>query len=209
LLAATLAVLFGLLGLRAAAAQSRMHTVLRILLDGKPVDAAAGVTVSRGAIVEHMLRHGEVIPDGTRIDIPPHVIVVISSTGQKSTVTLEPGASVTFVSTGSGELVSSNGGKSIFSIVPNTLDFFRVQSSEVLTASVHGTVFSIDATTSGVTFTCARGEVNITKTGYLLIGAKRLKTSLIDVISAAQQPQVTYHPSSTWYFCEICQLWRG
>jgi hypothetical protein len=186
--------------------QPRTHIVLRILLDGKSVESAAGVTVSRRSISAHDLRRGEIIADGTRIDVPAHLVVIIVSSGGKSTTTLEPGASVTFVSTSSGELVSSNAGKSIFDVVPNTLDFFRVQSGEALTASVHGTMFLIDATAGSVTFTCTRGEVNITKTGYLLIGVKRLKASLIDVISAANNPQATYHPSSTWYLARFANF---
>ena len=62
------------------------------------------------------------------------LVVVIVSSGEKSTVTLEPGSTVTFVSTGTGELVASNGGKSIFSVVPKALDFFRVQSGEALSS---------------------------------------------------------------------------
>ncbi|MBV8530974.1 MAG: tetratricopeptide repeat protein, partial [Candidatus Eremiobacteraeota bacterium] len=175
----------------------REHVVQQILLDGRPVQSTAGVTVTRGGITERTLRRGERIRDGTRIDVPAHVVIVITSTGAKSTTTLEPGASVTFVSTGSGELLSSNGGRALFSVVPKTLDFFRVQSGEALTASVHGTAFSVE-TGAAVTFDCREGEVNITKMGYVLIGQRRLQTSLIDVISAAATPQVTYRPSINW-----------
>src|SRR5271156_2997474 len=191
----------------AAAAVGRAHTVEQILRDGKPVASASDVTVTpRGGKAETAIRLGETIDDGTRIDVPAHVVLVVVSSGAKSTITLEPGSSVTFVSTGSGELVSSNGGHAIFSVVPNSLDFFRVQSGEALNASVHGTVFSIDTDGGSVTFSCSRGEVNIAKTGYLLIGDKRLKASLIDVISAAQTPQATYQPSSTWYLAKFADF---
>ncbi len=178
--------------------ETRVHLVQQILVDAKQVQSAADVTLIRGSTVSHGLRRGETLFDGTRIDVPSHVLVVIVSSGGKSTTTLEPGASVTFVTTGSGELVTSNAGTSLFNIVPKTLDFFRVQSSEVLTASVHGTEFSIDTAPEAVTFNCTKGEVHITKTGYLLIGHRRLQTSLIDVISAAAAPQITYHPRPNW-----------
>ena len=175
-----------------------MHVVQQILVDAKRVQSAAGVTLIRGSTVSHGLRRGETIFDGTRIDVPSHVVVVITSSGGKSTTTLEPGASVTFVTTGSGELVTSNGGTSLFNIVPKTLDFYRVQSSEVLTASVHGTEFSVDTAPAAVTFHCTKGEVHITKAGYVVIGQRRLQTSLIDVIAAAATSQITYHPRPNW-----------
>jgi hypothetical protein len=103
--------------------------VERILLDGRSVESTGEVSVtSRNGAVEHGLQRGEAISDGTRIDVPAHLVVVIVSTGAKSETTLEPGSSVTFVSTGSGELISSHGGKATFSIVPGALDFFRVRS---------------------------------------------------------------------------------
>ena len=105
---------------------------------------------------------------------------------------------MTFVSTGQGELVSSNRGTATFSIVPKSLDFFRVRSGEALTASVHGTVFSVGASGRGVSFYCTRGAVNITRTGYLQIGFKKQSASLIDVIAAAKSARVTYRPSSDW-----------
>ena len=147
------------LSLPGAAALARTHAVTDIRLDGRPVASAAGVIVTpRGAKAEATIKLREVIADGTRIDVPAHVTVTIVSSGAKSTITLEPGSSVTFLSTGSGELVSSNGGKATFDIVPGALDFFRVQSGQALTAAVHGTVFSIDAAANNVTFTCTRGD---------------------------------------------------
>ena len=162
------------LPLQAAAAHApRVHVVQRLLLDKKPVQSATGVTLTLGAAVRHILQVGEIIADGTRIDVPPHLVVTIVSSGNRSITTLDPGASVTFVSTGSGELLSSNKGTSRFSVVPHTLDFFRVQSGEALTASVHGTEFSVDVAGHSVTYDCTRGEVNVTKTGYLVIGQRR------------------------------------
>ncbi|HLX25598.1 MAG TPA: hypothetical protein VKR05_01290, partial [Candidatus Cybelea sp.] len=88
----------------------RSHTVREILVDGRAVATVTGVTLTRGTLTAHTLQRGERIADGTRIDVPAHVAIVVVSTGEKSTTTLQPGASVTFVSTGSGELVSSNRG---------------------------------------------------------------------------------------------------
>ena len=179
-----------------AEAATPVRLVKSISFNGQGVDSAS-VTVKRGSVVEHSIRRGEPIADGTRIDVPANTIVVLERAG-KSTVTLEAGASVTFVSTGTGETISNNGGKSLFSVIPGALDFFRVQSGESLTASVHGTDFWVDNETTGVTFKCDRGEVNIEKTGYLQVGDRRLRTSLIDVISAERTSQATYNPTTDW-----------
>lgn len=175
----------------------RSHVVQKILLDDKPAQSA-DVTVIRGSTVTHVLHVGDVVADRTRIDVPANVVVVLTSTGGKSTVTLERGASVTFVSTGTGELISSNAGTTLFSVVPKALDFFRVQSGESLTASVHGTEFSVDVDAGSVSYTCTQGEVNITKIGYIVVAQRRLQTSLVDVISAQSNTKATYHPSVDW-----------
>lgn len=112
-LAGALAGLAALAPLPSAAHPPRAHAVTRILVERRPVSSVAGVTVTRGGAVAHSLRLGETIEDGTRISVPARVVVTVTSTGEKSTVTLEPGASVTFVSTGAGELVTSNAGASI------------------------------------------------------------------------------------------------
>ena len=177
---------------------ARTHVVHEITDNGRAVGAAAGVTVTRRGTVEHGIRRGETILDGSRIDVPAGVVVVIESSGAKSRVTLEPGASVTLISTGGGELLEASAGQSLFTVVPNSLDFFRVQSGEALTASVHGTEFSAEVTGGNVSYTCTRGEVNITKNGYLVIGEKRLPAWLLDVISAATRSRVTYHASPSW-----------
>ena len=188
-----------------AAQSARVHLVNRIFLDDKSVQSAP-VTVIRGSTVAHVLHVGDVVVDRTRIDVPSNVVVVFKSMGEKSTITLERGASVTFVSTGKGELVSSNAGTTLFSVMPKALDFFRVQSGESLTASVHGTDFSIERTSKTVSFNCTLGEVSITKTGYILIGQRRLQTSLIDIISAAATPQLTYHPRPNWTLAEFANF---
>ncbi len=186
------------------AAPARAHVVKAIQRDGADVASADGVTVTFAAgKVEHAIRRDEAIPDGTRVDVPAGIVVVIESTGAKSSATLEPGASVTFISTGSGEFVASNGGKTIFSIVPKSLDFFRVQSGEAITAGVHGTIFSLDRSDGAVTVACTRGAVDIAKTGYLQIGAKTTKVSLIDAISPDGQPEATYHPTKDWYLARF------
>ena len=188
-----------------AAQTPRAHTVQDILRDGKSVASADGVKVTTPAgSVETSIRRDEPIADGTRIDVPAGIEVVVVSTGGKSTATLKPGSSVTFVTTGSGELVSSNGGKAIFNIVPKSLDFFRVRSGESIMAGVHGTVFWIDSealdpSAPTVAVDCTRGAVDVTKTGYLQIGAQTRVVSLIDTISAdGGRTEVTYHPTKNW-----------
>ena len=204
----TIAGLAALAPLPSEAHRPRLHAVARIFVEGRPVSSVIGVTVTRGTAVAHSLRLGETIADGTRISVPARVLVIVTSTGVKSTVTLELGSSVTFVSTGGGELVTSDAGASIFTVLPRSLDFFRVQSGESLTASVHGTIFSVDTAGGSVTFTCKRGALNITKSGYLAIGDRRLKTSLIDVISAASESRVTYHPGANWTLAQFSTLRR-
>jgi tetratricopeptide (TPR) repeat protein len=190
-----------------AAAPVRVHTVQRIEVDGKVVPSTGGVTMTLGGSVEQTAREGETILDGTRVDVvQAGVVLTIESTGEISVATLVPGSSVTFNSTGRGELVTSNAGKTTFSIVPKMLDFFRVQSGNAINAAVHGTVFSVDTAASGVTFDCTRGVVNITKNGYLWIGQGRVKATLIDVIAAASRPAVTYHPTSVWYFARFANF---
>jgi tetratricopeptide (TPR) repeat protein len=190
-----------------AGPEPRGHTVKQILRDGQQVASADGVAVTPpGGKPEATIRQGESIVDGTRVDVPAHLVVVIVSTGAKSTITLNPGSSLTFISTGSGEYVSSNGGHVGFSVVPGSLDFFHVQSGESLNASVHGTEFSIDADQGNVTFDCTRGEVGIQKTGYLLVGEKSIDVTLSDVISAVHVPSVTYQPQPTWYFAKFANF---
>ncbi len=187
------------MGLQASgAAQARFHTVRQLRMGDRELRSASDVTIARGGTVAHAIRVHERIDDGTRIDVTGNLTVVVVSSDNKSTITLEPGSSVTFVSTGKGELIAANGGTSQYFVEPHSLDFFRVQSSEVLTASVRGTQFSVAASGGSVTYICRSGEVNIVKAGYLIIGTKRLKTSLIDVLSSTRSPQLTYHPSLTW-----------
>jgi tetratricopeptide (TPR) repeat protein len=183
--------------LAANAQTSRTHTVKQILLDGKDATSAGATVTPRTGSPQPTIHRGETIADGTRVDVPAHVVVVIVSTGGASTARLEPGSSITFVSTDKGELLRSNRGKTFFDVVHKTLDFFRVQYGDKIVAGVNGTAFSIDATNTTVTFTCTSDEVSITKTGYLVIGAERKKVSLVDTISAGQPP-VTYQPTQTW-----------
>lgn len=113
----------------------RIHTVKQLLIDGKDVASATGVTIAlKTGVVEHMIRRGEAIADGTKVDVPQHLVVVIVSSGAKSTATLEPGSSLTFVLTGKGELVRINAGKVYFDVVDYALDFFRVQYASQLAA---------------------------------------------------------------------------
>ena len=196
-----------LLATFSSSAANRVHTVGQILRDGKAVDSADGVTVTPAAgPAQHVVRRGETIADGTRVDVPAHVVVVIVSTGGASTARLEPGASLTFVSTGRGEVVRSNAGQMLFDVVHNALDFYRVQYGDQISAGVSGTAFSVVASGKTVTFTCTRDQISITKTGYLVVGAEHTKVSLIDVISAANKRQVTYQPSATWYFASFANF---
>ena len=177
---------------------TRSHTVRQILLDGRDVAFATGVTVkAKGAPAQTTIRRNEPIADGTRVDVPAHVVVVIASTGNKSRATLEPGASITFVSTDKGEILRSNAGKTLFDVVHNSLDFFRVQYGDQITAGVSGTAFSIDARGTTVIVACTSDQVSVAKTGYLQIGTQRKKVTLFDTIVAGQKP-VSYHPSQTW-----------
>ncbi len=181
-----------------AAAQTREHTVREILLDGKSVEWVNGATVSRRAMVEHAVRRGEPIPDGTRVDVPAHVELIITSTGGKSAVTLPPGSSVTFITTDQGEWDSVNAGDPIFSDVPGALDYFHVQAGRDIDAAAAGTTFSVAVGYGSVTVHCTQGELSVQKTGYLRVGLRRYKASLIDTLSPARGA-VTYHPSETWY----------
>jgi tetratricopeptide (TPR) repeat protein len=184
--------------LTANAQAARTHTVSRILLDGKQVSSAAGVTVTpRSGPAGKSLRLQERIADGTRVDVPAHVVVVIVSTGALSTARLEPGASVTFVSTGKGEQVRTNAGQVFFDVVHDALDFFRVQYGNQIVAGVDGTAFSVIAGSKAVTFACRRDAISITKTGFLVIAAQRKKVSLVDTLSA-KQPPLTYAPAPNW-----------
>ena len=172
---------------------ARTHTVKQVLVRGADVASAQGVTVTlRDGSVTHTLQRGETIADGTRVDVPDGVVAVIVSTGEKSTVTLEPGSGVTFVSTGQGELVRANHGKALFEVVHNSLDFFRVQYGAQITAGVSGTSFSIDGAKDSVGFACTTDEVTLTRNGHILVGAAREAISLADVISAKGTNSVTY-----------------
>ncbi len=180
-------------------AASVTNIVARVLWDGEPRAAAAGVSVEFGSNTTSGIKVGESLADGTRIVTPPHVTIDIKRSDGKADVLVYPGTYITLVTTSSsGQDIRQDGGSTVFSIVVHALDFYRVTFRK-FTASAHGTVFSLHATKSHVTFTCTRGEVNVTKTGYVLIGARRLKASLIDVISAAKRRQVSYPTSSRWY----------
>jgi hypothetical protein len=118
------------------AAPARVHVINRILHDGKPVPSASSVTLALASgKVMRGVHVGETIIDGTRIDVPRHLIVIIVSSGGKSTTTMEPGSSVTFVSTGRGELAVVNRGKADFKVVPGSLAFFHVRYGYAFTAS--------------------------------------------------------------------------
>jgi hypothetical protein len=185
--------------LSAAAVTVRVHSVQQIRQDGRQVSTVSAVTVtSADGKVESTIRQGETIPDGTRIEVPAHIIVVVVSTGGKITTTLEPGSSVTFISTGQGELIASNRRKAIFSVLPRSLDFFRVRSGESITASVHGTVFWVASAAHEVSFDCKSGEVNVTRTGHILIGLARKPITLTDVLSARGKNRASYSAGSTY-----------
>ena len=62
---------FTILSTNVTQAYSVRSHVVRLTLGGKDVGSVAGVTVTRGATVEHTLRVGETIADGTRVDLRP------------------------------------------------------------------------------------------------------------------------------------------
>jgi len=60
---------------------SRTHTVKRILLDGKDVASADYVIVTpTSANAQTTIHRGETIADGTRIEVPEHVVVARTPT---------------------------------------------------------------------------------------------------------------------------------
>ena len=191
-------------GIRDACAAERGHTVRDIFLDGNAVSSAGVSIVLPGSTSAATGIHvGQAIADGTRLAVPPHVSVVVVSTDTKSTATLQPGADVTFVSTGSGEVVAQHAGTSLFSVVSRALDFFRVQSGGSITAGVRGTEFAVTSKPGAVTIACTSGAVDVEKTGYLQVGAVVQRVSLADVVSPAQSPEVTYHPTQIWYLARF------
>ena len=128
----TIAGLAALAPLPSEAHPPRLHAVARIFVEGRRSFVGYRRNGNARNCSGAFAAFGETIADGTRISVPARVLVIVTSTGVKSTVTLEPGSSVTFVSTGGGELVTSDAGASIFTVLPRSLDFFRVQSGESL-----------------------------------------------------------------------------
>ena len=111
----------------------------------------------------------QAVPDGARIDVPLRVTVVIASTGSKSTTTLRPDTSYTPLSTGAGERAEIARGSGVFSVVHGALDFFQVRYGQKFTASAKGTVFTVHATRSGVTFACDQGAIDVSYAAKLHI----------------------------------------
>lgn len=113
------------------------YAVQQILRDGEPVTSAAGamVTLPAGGS-ESVIRRGEVIAAGTRIDVPAYTVVVIVGLGGRSSITLRPGSSFTLAKSSSGELVTTNAGSTIFSIISRALNFFSATPLEMFTGSV-------------------------------------------------------------------------
>jgi hypothetical protein len=181
----------------------RQHTVSQILRDGSAV-ASAGVTLTfQGGKVAHSIKRSEMIPDGTRIDVPAHVKITLLSSGAKSTITLGPNSTFTLTLTGKGESSSLDRGSALFSVVHGALDFFQVIHTQQFTASVKGTEFSMDASGRDVTFVCTRGTVDIKKSGLISVGKVSKKISLVDVISADGQRRATYQPTAVWYLAKF------
>lgn len=176
------------------------HVVARIAQDGRPVAAAPGVVMtSHAGTVTTAIRRGDFIPDGTRVDVPAHIVVVVAGTSGKSTVVLDPGSSVSFLSTSdSGELLAAHRGRSTYSVVTHSLDFFRVQTGESLTAAAHGTAFSVGATDRTLDVRCSRGVVNVVELGYVRIGLSRKPTSLTRPIASSTGHRVVYERRTLW-----------
>jgi tetratricopeptide (TPR) repeat protein len=153
-LAATL-VAFGDAG---AGAAVRQHVVTEIHTQPGATRFAT-VTLPSGGPKALAVRQR--LPDGARIDVPLGLTVVIASTDAKSTTTLRPDTSFTFVETGAGERSSMAHGSALFSVVHGALNFFQVKYGQTFTASARGTVFSVDTSGRKVTFACKRGAVDV------------------------------------------------
>jgi len=151
----------------AAGAALRTHTVTEIR--SQPGAAVPTLTLPNGR-PERLVLH-QTLPDGSRIDVPLRVTVVIASTDAKSITTLRPDTSFTLVSTGAGERSTIGHGSALFSIVHGALTFFQVRYSTKFTASARGTVFSVETAGKNVTFACRRGVVDVAYTARLQIGA--------------------------------------
>lgn len=187
-----------------AAAPSREHSVARILRDGSQVSKASDVILTlTGGTVVHGISQGASVADGTRIDVPARVSVVLVSSGAKSTTTIGPNSSFTPVTTGQGELSRVNSGNVVFDVVHGALDFFQVFHTQRFVAAVKGTAFSVNASSSSLKFACTRGTVTIKKTGSILVGATKKDVSLVDVISAASQSQVSYDVAADGVFAKF------
>lgn len=183
-----------------AAPAQREHVVKAILRDGIAVASDAGVTLNyRDGRVVHSIARGERIPDGTRIEVPARVKIVLVSTGAKSTTTLGPNSSFTPMQTGAGELSSLDRGSAWFSVVRGALDFFQVNHTQRFNASVKGTKFRIDASGRDVTFACTDGSVAVTQIGSILVGSKTVsQVRQVQYVSAAGRREVRY-PSFVQY----------
>jgi tetratricopeptide (TPR) repeat protein len=191
--AAVLAFLAILAPLAANAQAPRNHAVKQILLDGNDVASATGVTVTpSNGKAENVIRRGEALADGTRIDVPAKIKIILVSTGSKSATTLGPNSSFTIVQTGKGETSTVNRGEVSFSLLHGALDFFHVRGGQTFTASARGTAFWVDAAGKTSSIKCTSDEVTVSRSGYIQVGFARKPVTLSDVVSAHGRPDASY-----------------
>ncbi len=168
-----------------------------MLENGRPKpNAALLVTfVTNGKPLYPKPKVGDPLPDGTQIQAPVGIAVVISRSDNKSTITVHPGSNLTLISTTStGVAAALKTGSAEFDVVPHALDFFTVNFRQ-FTASVRGTAFKVDAKRNDVRFTCARGVVNIIRTVTLYLPADQRVihgVKLVDQISSKTSKSRAY-----------------
>ncbi len=154
----------------------RTHTVVKILQGGAVVAASSRTTLrfKDGRLARGVSR-GDVVPDGTRIETPAGVEVVVQSTDANSTTSIRPSAAFAFLQTGIGEISRLIRGSAFFEVIHDSLGFFVVlsgSSAKQINASVSGTHFGMNATAGAVTVEPTSGAVNVSETGDLLVTAE-------------------------------------
>ena len=177
--AVAMIIALGLLTLLPGAAQSAGHKIVAIHYG----DDSPAALASAAAQVQILLPSesaprkgvtlGEVLADGTRIDSPPRVTVILQAA--RDTIQVNPGASVTLVSTGAGVTARVNAGEAGFEDLPG-LSFFKALAKQVL-AQARGTKFIVRANDQGVTISCDAGAVDVSYAATVKIQASNGQTT--------------------------------
>jgi hypothetical protein len=198
---ATVALTAGTTNANAATPQHYLKTVYE---DGRPSPGAAGlVKLQDNGGKPFDARINLPLPDGTQIEAPAHIGVVIARSDNKAFITLNPGSRLTIVATTDmNESTAQGSGKISFDVVPHALDFFRVAFKR-FNAAVRGTVFSVDASNpTSVAFDCTRGTVDVVQSGSVYLSSQ-FKTvagvQTVAQISATGRRSVTYSLDETQY----------